>query len=67
MMFDHRHPFLSDYYTLVLGFSAVILVLLVMFIMYLRIGLQSHDSVIVDSKASAFAPNEKSLDGHHHH
>ncbi|MGN7478445.1 hypothetical protein ACTHOQ_11355 [Solibacillus silvestris] len=67
MMFDHRHPFLSDYYAVVLGYSVVILVCLVLFIVYLRIGLQSHDSVVIDSKASAFAPNEKSLDGHHHH
>ena len=66
-MFDHHYPFLSDYYTLVFGFTVILLVFLFMFIMYLRIGLQSHDSVIVDSKANTFAPNEKSLDGHHHH
>lgn len=66
-MFDHHHPFLSDYFTLVLGFSIVILLFLVMFIQYLRMGLHSHDSVVVDSKAHAFAANEKSLDGHHHH
>lgn len=66
-MFDHHHPFLSDYYTIVLGFSIVILVCLVLFIQYLRMGLQSHDSVVVDSKANAFAPNEKAIDGHHHH
>lgn len=67
MMFDHRHPFLSDYYALVFGFSIVILVCLVMFIQYLRMGLQSHESVVVDSKAGAFAPNEKSKDGLAHH
>lgn len=66
-MFDHHHPLLADYYTVVLGFSAVILICLILFILYLRIGLQSHDSVVVDSKANAFAPNEKALDGHHHH
>ncbi|AWE08758.1 hypothetical protein DCE79_15955 [Lysinibacillus sp. 2017] len=66
-MFDHHHPFASDYYTLVFGFSIVILVCLAMFIHYLRAGLHSHDSVVIDSKAAAFAPNEKSKDGHHHH
>lgn len=65
-MFDHHHPFLSDYYTIVLGFSAVILICLILFIQYLRMGLQSHDSVLVDSKTGAFAPNEKAKDGHHH-
>lgn len=65
-MFDHHHPFLSDYYTIVLGFSAVILVCLILFIQYLRMGLQSHDSVLVDTKAGAFAPNEKAKNGHHH-
>ncbi|MEG0384527.1 hypothetical protein [Solibacillus cecembensis] len=65
-MFDHHHPFLSDYYTIVLGFSVVILVCVVLFIQYLRMGLHSHDSVLVDTKAGAFAPNEKSKDGHHH-
>ncbi|WP_274308142.1 hypothetical protein [Solibacillus daqui] len=67
MMFDHRHPFLSDYYTLVFGFSIVLIVFLIMFIQYLRMGLQSHESVVVDSKAGTFASNEKSNDGHHHH
>ena len=57
-MFDHRYPFLSDYYTLVLGFSVVILVCLILFIQFLRMGLKSHDAVVVDSKANAFAPNE---------
>ncbi|MEK4427078.1 hypothetical protein [Solibacillus sp. FSL K6-1523] len=65
-MFDHHHPFLSDYYTIVLGFSAVILICLILFIQYLRMGLQAHDSVLVDTKAGAFAPNEKVKDGHHH-
>lgn len=65
-MFDHHHPFLSDYYTIVLGFSAVILICLILFIQFLRMGLQSHDSVLVDTKAGAFAPNEKANNGHHH-
>ena len=65
-MFDHHHPFLSDYYTIVLGFSAVILICVMLFIQYLRMGLHSHDSVLVDTKAGAFAPNEKAKDGHHH-
>ena len=65
-MFNHHYPLLSDYYTLVFGFSIVIIVCLLMFIHYLRSGLNSHDSVVVDSKAAAFAPNEKS-NGHHHH
>ena len=67
MMFDHHHPFLSDYYAIVLGFSIVILVFLMLFIQYLRIGLNSEESVIIDSTANAYAPNEKALDGQHHH
>lgn len=65
-MFNHHYPLLSDFYTVVLGFSIVILVCLVLFIQYLRMGLHSHDAVLVDSKAGAFAPNEKAKDGHHH-
>ena len=65
-MFNHHYPVLSDYYTLVFGFSIVIIVCLIMFIHYLRVGLHSHDSVVVDSKAGAFAPNEKSNGQHHH-
>ncbi len=66
-MFDHHYPVLSNYYTLVFGFSIVIMVCLVMFIQYLRMGLHSHDSVVVDSKEAAFASNEKAKDGQHHH
>lgn len=67
MMFDHHYPFLSDYYAIVLGFSIVILVFLMLFIQYLRIGLNSEESVIIDSTANAYASNEKALDGQHHH
>ncbi|ATP41875.1 hypothetical protein CSE16_18630 [Solibacillus sp. R5-41] len=65
-MFDHHYPLLSDYYTIVLGFSIVVLIFIALFIQYLRMGLNSHDSVLVDTKAGAFAPNEKAKDGHHH-
>lgn len=43
----------AEFYTVVLGYSAVILVALGMFIHYLRVGLNSHDSVEIDSKKNA--------------
>ncbi|MGM9944035.1 MAG: hypothetical protein ACI33M_03780 [Lysinibacillus sp.] len=47
------HPNLPEYYTTVLGFSAIIIICLMFFIHYLRVGLNSHDSVRIDSKANA--------------
>jgi len=44
---------LAEYYTIVLGFSAVIIICLMFFIHYLRVGLDSHDAVRIDSKANA--------------
>ena len=42
-----------EYYTIVLGFSVVIIIALMFFIHYLRVGLDSHDAVRIDSKANA--------------
>lgn len=50
---DHRHPFLSEYYTIIAGYSIVVLIALLFFIYYLRVGLDSHDSVRIDSKSDA--------------
>lgn len=47
------HHDVSEYYTIVLGFSVVIIICLMFFIHYLRVGLNSHDSVRIDSKANA--------------
>ena len=44
---------LGEYYTIVLGYSVVIIIALMFFIYYLRVGLNSHDSVRIDSKANA--------------
>ena len=44
---------LAEYYTIVLGYSVVILICLMFFIYYLRVGLDSHDAVRIDSKAKA--------------
>lgn len=44
---------LAEYYTIVLGFSTVIIICLMFLIHYLRVGLDSHDSVRIDSKANA--------------
>ena len=48
-----HYPNLAEYYTVVLGFSVVIIICLMFFIHYLRVGLHSHDSVRIDSKANA--------------
>ena len=48
-----HYPNLAEYYTTVLGFSVVIIICLMFFIHYLRVGLDSHDSVRIDSKANA--------------
>ncbi|WP_332646192.1 hypothetical protein [Lysinibacillus sp. 54212] len=47
-----HYPTGSVFYTTVLGFSVVILICLWFFIHYLRVGLDSHDSVRIDSKAN---------------
>lgn len=44
----------AEFYTTVLGLSGVLIISLMMFIKYLRIGLNSHDSVQIDSKANAY-------------
>ena len=44
----------AEYYTIVLGFSVVIIIALMLFIHYLRVGLHSHDSVRIDSKENAY-------------
>ena len=44
---------LAEYYTIVLGYSVIIIIALMFFIHYLRVGLDSHDSVRIDSKANA--------------
>ncbi len=48
-----HYPNFPEYYTTVLGFSGVILICLMFFIHFLRVGLQSHDSVRIDSKSNA--------------
>lgn len=48
--FDHHHPLGPEFYTTVLGFSVVILICLWFFIHYLRVGLDSSDSVRIDPK-----------------
>ena len=48
-----HYPNLPEYYTTVLGFSVVIIICLMFFIHYLRVGLDSHDAVRIDSKANA--------------
>jgi len=63
---NHHHPFVSEYLTTVLGFSVVILICLWFFIHFLRVGLQSHDSVRIDAKGHTFAPNEKALNSQNH-
>ncbi|MFF5996716.1 MULTISPECIES: hypothetical protein [unclassified Lysinibacillus] len=50
---NHHHPFGPEYYTTVLGYSVVIIICLMFFIHYLRVGLDSHESVRIDSKANA--------------
>ena len=47
------HHNLAEYYTIVLGYSVIIIIALMFFIHYLRVGLNSHDSVRIDSKANA--------------
>lgn len=63
---NHQHPFGPEYYTTVLGYSVVILICLWFFIHYLRVGLQSSDSVKIDAKGNTFAPNEVASNSHHH-
>lgn len=41
---------LASYYTIVLGLGGVLIIGLMLFIHYLRIGLHSHDSVVIDAK-----------------
>lgn len=48
-----HYPTGPVFYTTVLGFSVVILICLWFFIHYLRVGLNSQDSVRIDSKANA--------------
>ena len=63
---NHHYPMGPEYYTTVLGYSLIIIICIWFFIHYLRVGLNSSDSVHIDSTEGAFAPNEKAS-GHHHH
>lgn len=44
---------LASYYSIVLGLGGVLIIGLMLFITYLRIGLNSHDSVVIDAKSKA--------------
>ena len=44
---------LASYYSIVLGLGGVLIIGLMLFIHYLRIGLNSHDSVEIDAKPKA--------------
>lgn len=64
---NHHYPDFAPYLTTVLGFSIVLIIGVWFFIHYLRVGLQSVDSVNIDKKPKneikAFAT---SSEGHHH-
>lgn len=61
---NHHHPLSPEYFTIVLGFSVVILICLWFFIHYLRVGLHSSDSVQIDAKKGNFASGELANDQH---
>ena len=46
-------PTIPYYYAIVLGTSVVLLISLALFILYLRIGLNSEESEIVDNKTTS--------------
>lgn len=49
-----HYPNLPEFYTTVLGFSVVLIISLIYFIHSLRTGLDSHESVRIDSKENAY-------------
>lgn len=49
---DHRHPTMAEYYTVVLGYSVVVLICIAFFIYFLFVGLKSKDARVVDAKPS---------------
>lgn len=64
---NHHYPELATYLTVVLGFSVVALIAIWFFIHYLRVGLKSSDSEVIDKKPTheikAFST---SSEGAHH-
>ena len=64
---NHHYPELAPYLTTVLGYSVVIIIAIWFFIHYLRVGLNSADSVVIDKKpANEIKAFETSSKGHHH-
>lgn len=64
---NHHHPDFAPYLTTVLGYSIIIIIAIWFFIHFLRVGLQSSDSVVVDKKpANEIKAFATSSEGHHH-
>lgn len=47
---NHHYPELAPYLTILLGYSLVALIAIWFFIHFLRVGLNSADSVVIDKK-----------------
>ena len=64
---NHHHPDLAPYLTTVLGYSLIIIIAIWFFIHFLRVGLHSADSVVVDKKpANEIKAFATSSEGPHH-
>lgn len=64
---NHHHPDFAPYLVTVLGFSIIIIIAIWFFIHFLRVGLQSSDSVVIDKKPEhEFKAFATSSEGHHH-
>lgn len=64
---NHHYPELAPYLTTVLGFSLVIIIAIWFFIYFLRVGLNSADSVVIDKMPSKeIKAFDTSSNGYHH-